>query len=130
MKTKQVIIIRRDLNMGRGKEISQGSHASMAFLTKHLKPIRQKNPNLQGLSLTDVEIFWLKSSFRKITLQVQTEQELLELHESAKIAGLESNLITDSGLTYFKGAPTITCLAIGPDYDSKIDKITKHLKLY
>ena len=29
---KQVIIIRKDLKMRRGKEIAQGSHASMAFL--------------------------------------------------------------------------------------------------
>ena len=30
--TKQVIVIRRDLRMRRGKEIAQGAHASMAWL--------------------------------------------------------------------------------------------------
>ena len=34
MRTKQVIAIRKDLKMRRGKEIAQGSHASMAFLTE------------------------------------------------------------------------------------------------
>ncbi|MGZ3423232.1 MAG: peptidyl-tRNA hydrolase, partial [Polyangiales bacterium] len=33
---KQVIVVRRDLKMRRGKEIAQGSHASMAFLTERL----------------------------------------------------------------------------------------------
>ena len=30
--TKQVIVIRRDLKMRRGKEIAQGAHASMLWL--------------------------------------------------------------------------------------------------
>ncbi len=30
---KQVIVMRRDLKMRRGKQIAQGVHASMAFLT-------------------------------------------------------------------------------------------------
>jgi peptidyl-tRNA hydrolase len=31
---KQVIVMRKDLKMRRGKEIAQGAHASMAFLAK------------------------------------------------------------------------------------------------
>jgi peptidyl-tRNA hydrolase len=34
MQTKQVIVIQRGLKMRRGKEISQGCHAAMSFLTK------------------------------------------------------------------------------------------------
>lgn len=33
-KTKQVIVMRTDLNMRKGKMIAQGSHASIAFLTR------------------------------------------------------------------------------------------------
>ena len=36
MKTKQIIIIRKDLKVRRGKEIAQGAHASMAVLTNNL----------------------------------------------------------------------------------------------
>ncbi len=33
---KQVIVIRRDLKMRRGKEIAQGAHASMAWLSRRV----------------------------------------------------------------------------------------------
>ena len=36
--TKQVIVIRRDLRMRRGKEIAQGAHASMAWLRQRVMP--------------------------------------------------------------------------------------------
>ena len=35
MATKQVIVMRTDLNMRKGKMIAQGSHASLAFLTRN-----------------------------------------------------------------------------------------------
>lgn len=35
---KQVIVIRRDLRMRRGKEIAQDAHASIAWLTSRLRP--------------------------------------------------------------------------------------------
>ena len=34
---KQVIVMRHDLKMRRGKQIAQGAHASMAFLTRRLQ---------------------------------------------------------------------------------------------
>ena len=34
--TKQVIVIRKDLKMRRGKEIAQGCHAAMAFITRRI----------------------------------------------------------------------------------------------
>lgn len=117
--TKQVIVIRKDLKMRRGKEIAQGSHASMSFLTKNL------NKNL-----TNVQKEWMNDSFRKICVIVNSEEELLDIYKKALSYNLEVHLITDSGFTEFNGVPTKTCLAIGPDYSEKIDKITGHLKLY
>ena len=76
--------------MGRGKEIAQGSHASMAFLTKCLKH-KENGESFFEHELSWAEIEWLKTSFKKITLQVQTESELIELNKAAKAAGLESN---------------------------------------
>lgn len=142
MDTKQVIVVRKDLNMRRGKEIAQASHASMAFMTKGLKELdgasilrAALNTDKRGdyrfsVTLSQVELDWIKSSFKKVTLQVNSEEELLEIERKAKEAGLEVHMITDSGLTEFNGVPTRTCLAIGPDYEDKIDAITKHLKLY
>jgi PTH2 family peptidyl-tRNA hydrolase len=67
--------------------------------------------------------------FPKICLQVDTEQELIELEQKAKDAGLEAHIITDLGLTELD-KPEKTCLAIGPDDSEKINVITGHLKLY
>ena len=46
---KQVIVMRRDLKMRRGKEIAQSAHASMAFLAKKA---------LAGEAFTEVERSW------------------------------------------------------------------------
>ena len=118
---KQVIVIRKDLKMRRGKEIAQGAHASCAFLTKRIQ---------NNLPFSAVQRKWIEGSFRKITLQVDSEFELLDLYKKAKELGLESHLIQDSGLTEFHGVLTFTCLALGPDFDTNIDVLTANLKLY
>jgi peptidyl-tRNA hydrolase, PTH2 family len=119
-KIKQVIVIRKDLNMRKGKMAAQASHASICFLTRRMR---------NKVSITDVQQKWIDGAFTKICVAVSSEAELLEIESRAIDAGLEVNLITDSGLTEFNGVPTKTCLAIGPDYSNKIDKITSHLSL-
>lgn len=120
---KQVIVIRKDLKMRRGKEVAQGSHASMAFITRQLQLKK-------GVKLTDVQQEWIDSSFAKVTVRVNSEEELDSIFSKAEDAGLEVHMITDSGRTEFGGVPTKTCLAIGPDYDDLIDAITGELQLY
>lgn len=115
--------------MRRGKEIAQASHASMAFLTRRLFRVQGEDRVSMG-ALTEAEERWVNDSFRKITCKVSSEEELLEVHRSAKRHGLESHLITDNGRTEFNNVPTHTCVAIGPDYDDKIDLVTKDLELY
>lgn len=135
---KQVIIIRRDLKMRRGKEISQGSHASMAFITRRLqKSVLHSSlafgalPHASAKDLfSSIEWEWIEGIFAKVCCQVRNEIELKELYEKAQAAGIEAHLIEDSGLTEFGGVPTITALAIGPDLNEKIDPITGHLELY
>lgn len=123
MSTKQVIVIRKDLKMRRGKEIAQGAHASMAFLWEALK---SGGP----LAIKQAAWEWWEGNHRKVCLQVNSEAELLAVHAAAVEAEVESHLITDMGLTEFDGVPTKTCLALGPDYDARIDAITASLKLY
>jgi PTH2 family peptidyl-tRNA hydrolase len=60
---------------------------------------------------------------------VDSEEELMQIHDKALEAGLEVHLITDSGRTEFHGQPTRTCLAIGPDEADRIDAITGQLQL-
>ena len=140
--TKQVIVIRKDLNMRKGKAIAQGSHASMAFLTK--TGTMNHDFEYGGLGCDYHEFFfkrcfykeqysmikhWLENSFRKIVCYVESEQELIDLHEAALAKGLISHLVEDNGLTEFNGIKTKTAIAIGPAYDSMFEGLTDGLKL-
>lgn len=123
--TKQVIIIRKDLNMRRGKEIAQGSHASNQFLIDLIN----------GGTVKKCYSEWMNSGYKKVVLQCNSEQEILDIHTAAKEHDITSHIIEDLGLTEFNGVKTITCLALGPDYSDKIDTITGQngkfkLKLY
>jgi len=123
---RQAIIIRKDLNMRRGKEIAQGSHASSAFLSRRLREygyikMDELSPEIQQ---------WLNGGVAKICLKVDSEDEIKKIFEGAKEAGLETHIIVDSGKTEFNGVPTITALSIGPNYKEDIDPFTNHLKLY
>lgn len=128
-KTKQVIVIRKDLGMRQGKAVSQGAHASLGVILNMMKTefnysvSDKKLEVVPGSALQD----WLDNSFTKITLYVNSENELLEILENA--GGLPKILITDNGTTEFNGVPTKTCIAIGPAWSEDIDKITGHLKL-
>ena len=122
---KQVIVMRHDLGMRRGKQIAQGAHASMSFLTHRL----QERGSLTMDELTLEQQTWLTGAFAKVCCRVDSEQELIEIHDKAIAAGLEVHLITDSGRTEFHGQPTRTCLAIGPAEAEAIDAVTGHLQL-
>lgn len=123
---KQVIVWRADLKVRKGKCMAQAAHASVSWLAKRVKI----EDSQKEIYLSDAEKQWIGNFFTKIVLQVDNENELLEVFKKAKEADLEVHLIEDMGLTEFHGIPTITCLAIGPDYVDKIDPITGNLKLY
>ena len=128
--TKQVIVIRRDLKMRRGKEIAQGAHASMAWLRQRIMPHLTPAGQADQVQISMAERDWLELSMRKVTVKVGSEQELLDVYEKALAAGLVVHMITDRGLTEFGGIPTRTCLAVGPDYEDLIDPVTGGLELY
>ena len=128
--TKQVIVIRRDLRMRRGKEIAQGAHAATAWLADRVLQTILPNEDVDHVALSPAERAWLESSFRKVTVKVNSEEELIAVYQRARDAGLVVHLITDRGLTEFGGVPTRTCLAVGPDYDDLIDPVTGDLELY
>jgi PTH2 family peptidyl-tRNA hydrolase len=129
MGSKQVIVMRKDLNMRKGKMIAQGSHASMKAILDIMKFKPQQNSMTlempDGSALED----WIEGRFTKVCLSIDSEKELVEIYNKAKQAGLICSLITDAGLTEFGGVPTKTCCAIGPAWAEDVDKITGELKL-
>jgi peptidyl-tRNA hydrolase, PTH2 family len=128
--TKQVIVIRRDLRMRRGKEIAQGAHASTAWLVDRVLQAMTPNGTVDHVALSAAERSWLRTSVRKVTVKVNSEEELMAVYQAAIEAGLVVHLVTDRGLTEFGGVPTRTCLAVGPDYDDLVDPVTGDLELY
>jgi PTH2 family peptidyl-tRNA hydrolase len=135
MKSKQVIIIRKDLNMRKGKMVAQGAHASMKVILDRMfvsrLTYRDKVDRILEITPSkDAAIKdWLDGIFTKVCVSVDSEAELLSVYQSAKDAGLWCSLIKDAGLTEFDGVPTYTACAIGPCWDHEVDSITGHLKL-
>lgn len=128
--TKQVIVIRRDLKMRRGKEMEQAAHASMAFLTKYL----YQDPKTQNYTVfinNDEEVkHWLYNSYRKIVVYVESEEQLMQVYKKAEEKRLLVHLVEDNGATEFNGVKTRTCLCIGPHWDDAFIGITDDLKFY
>lgn len=135
---KQVIVMRTDLGMRKGKMIAQGAHASIAFLTNLIRdniddwgeegirfPLIVEN----AIKLTPAQSEWIQGIFKKICVRVDSEQALLDIAEAANRTGVQCSLIQDAGLTEFGGVPTYTCLALGSDHAEKIDPITGDLNL-
>ena len=110
---KQAILIRQDLKLPKGKTVSQGAHASVEAVLRSGKDKVSK---------------WRNEGMAKIVLKVNDVNDLKHYNQLAKDLGLITALITDAGRTTVEPG-TVTCLAIGPDEDEKIDKITKELKL-
>ena len=126
MVIKQVIIIRKDLNMRKGKMIAQGAHASMKVFFDRSQMM---SPTVLGVVLDNYMYEWVNGLFTKIVIGVNSEEELLLLIGMAKAKGIPCSLIQDAGITEFHGNPTYTAGAIGP-YDSDIiDKITGNYSL-
>ena len=140
-KPKMVIVMRKDLKVPKGKYCSQAAHAAVGAVIQALYDGRLKRDDfhLNKISLFyDVKdayvdaptMEWLTGEFTKITVAVDSLEALEEIEEKAHNAALNVCKITDNGHTCFDGVPTVTCLAIGPDYSSRIDPITKDLKLF
>lgn len=122
MPVKQVILVRTDLNMRKGKIAAQVAHGSMQVFTQRA----DMDTGLTRLSvaLTPEMQEWLWGTHTKIVLGVESEAALLSAFALASHTGLPCALVTDLGLTEFGGVPTHTVVAIGPADADAIDLLT------
>ena len=109
---KMVVLVRKDLNMSSGKISAQVAHASVEAV------LRSDKEDISN---------WRSEGMKKIILKVPDKISLIKYKEQAEKDDIITALITDAGLTELKKAE-VTCLAIGPDKEEKIDKITGKLK--
>jgi len=113
---KQVIVLRTDLGMSVGKLISQACHACLEAV-EEAKKMRHEAWRR-----------WCDEGGKKVVLQVESLEELLELAEDARELGLPYAVIEDRGLTEVPPG-TVTALGVGPERSELVDRVTGGLRL-
>ena len=113
---KLAIVVRKDLGMSCGKIAGQVGHASVLAYDHSTRFDKES------------ALKWLSEGQKKIVLKVNSEEEIHALDNKARILNINTEKVYDFGLTQI--APnTLTCIAIGPNEDDKIDSVIKELKL-
>lgn len=125
---KQVIVVRKDLNMRKGKMCAQVAHASMKVFFDRI--LQQNDNNSVIISdLTDNMLDWINGAFTKIVVGCDSLEDIHSVKNQCINYNISYAIIEDSGATEFNGAKTITCIAVGPDVADKIDLVTGKYKL-
>ena len=113
MGLKQVILVRADLKLPKGKLGAQTAHAAVeAALRSDKEHVRS----------------WRLAGMAKIVLKVADEKELLKMNQRAKDQGLITAMITDAGRTVVEPG-TRTCCGVGPADEERLDELFSELKL-
>lgn len=158
-KAKQMIVMRRDLKMRKGKIAAQAGHACVEAVLLALvrdgrlddirvagddwielapKPMAMEDAvfdaatgeiGAPAAAVSPLEA-WFSAGVAKVCVYVDSEEELLDLDRRAREAGFISALVRDAGYTEFHGEPTYTCLALEPLYPEQVDPLTGELPLY
>jgi PTH2 family peptidyl-tRNA hydrolase len=113
---KMVIVVRKDVDMGKGKMAGQVAHAACGLMFDPSKYSYTKTYN------------WMQQGQTKAVLRIDSEAELSEIEKAARAANLPVYPVRDAGHTQLEPG-TFTCVGIGPETEDKLDAITGHLKL-
>jgi len=115
-KFKQVLVVRSDLKMSKGKTAVQVAHASLLAADEARRRWRRW---WKG---------WIGEGQRKVVVKVSSLEELLRLKKEADLIGLPTSMVEDKGLTEVPPG-TVTSIGIGPAPSGKVDAITGELPL-
>lgn len=120
---KQIIVVRTDLNMRKGKMCAQVAHASMKVFFDRMSTERNEFPVFQldeeqkqsnsyimkpfvtkKIMFYDNEpmLQWMEGFFTKIVVGCNSEHELFDLQKQADEADIVNAIILDNGNTEFK----------------------------
>ena len=113
---KQVLLIRIDIGMGKGKMAVQAAHG--ALIASEVSRVNRR-------SWYDS---WKRGGQAKIAVKAESADVLLRTMKRAREDGLPVALVEDAGLTQLTPG-TATCLAVGPAPVNLIDPITSQMKL-
>lgn len=116
MDLKQVILVRTDIRMSRGKLAAQVAHAAVAAAFETYRLRREWFEE------------WFNEGQKKVVLKGGAEEDLLFYYNKAKSMGLPAVVIRDAGHTELPPG-TLTTVGIGPAPSEFVDRITGSLKL-
>ncbi len=108
---KQIIAVRKDLKLGKGKIAAQAAHASLQAYRKAPSAVQRA---------------WEEEGSKKVVVAVEGKGELFRVYREA--GRLPRALIRDAGLTQVRNGEA-TAVGIGPAREDVIDRITGELKL-
>lgn len=77
---KQVVVMRKDLNMRKGKMIAQGSHASVNAILNLLKIDAEQMNYIKSFEPHPLFKEWIEHGYTKICVYVNSEEELLDIY--------------------------------------------------
>ena len=113
---KQVIVVREDLTISKGKLAAQVAHASLSAYEECLKRRKEWVEK------------WKRSGQAKIVCSVKSLKEIKEIAEKAEKLEIPFYVVTDMGLTEVPPG-TVTCIGLGPAPSEIMDKVTGSLRL-
>jgi PTH2 family peptidyl-tRNA hydrolase len=111
---KQCIVITKDVKMTCQKSCVQVAHASIDSYRISNKKLRES---------------WYNEGQKKVVLEVETTQDILNLASIADENDIEYSIIQDMGYTEIE-PDTITAIGFEILPSEEIDKITKNLNLF
>ena len=154
---RQVIIVRKDLNMSAGKFAAQACHASMAFLTAGIRSVaKPMGTSKSGEYWTrcekeDAEIYvgaiyiekelfedWFEGPFTKTICEAKNKNQLMKAvkiaEELGMVEGADYFLIRDNCLTELEpedeDGRTLTAIGFRPMDTETAHKISKKFQLF
>jgi len=117
---KQVIVVRKDIEMSAAKLAVQVAHASIGGFIECVESDERK---------TVMDKWYSDSYQKKVVLQVHDMNALEKLIELAHNLGYRLFQVRDAGKTELE-PDTLTCVGFAPMKNERIDILTGSLKTY
>ena len=145
---KQLIIVRKDLEMSHGKMAAQVAHASQQFLFKEIKRNTKYDYDVDNYETDrlyfDKDMYeqWINGDYTKVVCRAKNKSDLLKVINIAEELGLKIDedlfLIRDLCFTELEVedidengvGSTITCIGFKPLPEEVMSKISKKYQLY
>jgi PTH2 family peptidyl-tRNA hydrolase len=118
---KQVIVVRKDLNLRKSELAAQVATASMGFL---LENNESKRADELSVKLSNEEVRWINESFPRVVVGVDSEDALQDLIFRAELEGIGFYPVVNSTTR----GESMVCVAFGPDQSTLVDQVTGHLR--